>query len=48
MNQRRRDPSDVTLIGLDIFLGAIIGLLSIRIGEIPISLSVSGGTIVAG
>jgi putative transport protein len=45
---RPSDASDVTLIGLGIFLGATIGLLSIRIGEIPISLSTSGGTLLAG
>ena len=45
---RLSDASDVTLIGLGIFLGAIAGLLSIRVGEIPISLSTSGGTLLAG
>jgi putative transport protein len=45
---RLSDASDVTLIGLGIFLGAIVGLLSIRVGEIPISLSTSGGTLLAG
>ena len=45
---RMSDASDVTLIGLGIFLGAILGLLSIRVGEIPISLSTSGGTLLAG
>jgi putative transport protein len=45
---RPGDASDVTLIGLGIFLGAIVGSLSIRVGEIPISLSTSGGTLLAG
>ena len=45
---RPSDASDVTLIGLGIFLGAIVGSLSFRVGEIPISLSTSGGTLVAG
>jgi len=45
---RPSDASDVTLVGLGIFLGAIVGLLSIRVGEIPISLSTSGGTLLAG
>jgi putative transport protein len=40
--------SNVTLIGVGIFLGAIVGLLSIRVGAIPISLSTSGGTLLAG
>jgi putative transport protein len=45
---RPSDASDVTLIGLGIFLGAIVGSLSIRAGAIPISLSTSGGTLLAG
>ena len=45
---RPSDASNVTLIGLGIFLGAIVGSLSIRVGEIPISLSTSGGTLLAG
>jgi len=45
---RLSDASDLTLIGLGIFLGVSAGLLSIRIGEIPISLSTSGGTLLAG
>ncbi len=40
--------SNVTLVGMGIFLGALVGLLSIRVGEIPISLSASGGTLLAG
>jgi putative transport protein len=45
---RPNNASDVTLIGVGIFLGAIVGLLSIRVGEIPVSLSTSGGTLLAG
>ena len=45
---RPSDASNMTLIGLGIFLGAIVGSLSIRLGEIPISLSTSGGTLLAG
>jgi putative transport protein len=45
---RPSDASNMTLIGLGIFLGAIVGSLSIRVGEIPISLSTSGGTLLAG
>ncbi|MBV8968892.1 MAG: aspartate-alanine antiporter [Verrucomicrobia bacterium] len=45
---RPTNVSDVTLVGIGIFLGALIGLLSIRIGQIPISLSTSGGTLLAG
>jgi putative transport protein len=45
---RPTNVSDVTLVGIGIFLGALVGLLSIRIGQIPISLSTSGGTLLAG
>jgi putative transport protein len=45
---RPTNVSDVTLVGIGIFLGAIVGLLSIRVGQIPISLSTSGGTLLAG
>jgi putative transport protein len=45
---RPSNVSDVTLIGVGIFFGAIVGLLSIRVGEIPVSLSTSGGTLLAG
>lgn len=45
---RPSNVSDVTLVGIGIFLGAIVGLLSIRVGQIPISLSISGGTLLAG
>jgi putative transport protein len=45
---RPSNVSDVTLVGIGIFLGAIVGLLSIQIGQIPISLSTSGGTLLAG
>jgi putative transport protein len=45
---RPSNASDVTLIGIGIFFGAIVGLLSVRVGGIPISLSTSGGTLLAG
>jgi putative transport protein len=45
---RPSNVSDVTLVGIGIFLGAMVGLLSIRVGQIPISLSISGGTLLAG
>jgi putative transport protein len=45
---RPSNVSDVTLVGIGIFFGAIVGLLSIRVGEIPVSLSTSGGTLLAG
>ena len=45
---RPSNASDVTLIGIGIFFGAIVGSLSIRVGGIPVSLSTSGGTLLAG
>jgi putative transport protein len=45
---RPSNASNVVLIGIGIFFGAIVGLLSIRVGNIPISLGTSGGTLLAG
>jgi putative transport protein len=45
---RPSNVSDVTLIGIGIFFGSLVGLLSIRVGAIPVSLSTSGGTLLAG
>jgi putative transport protein len=45
---RPSNASNVILIGIGIFLGAIVGLLSIRVGNIPVSLGTSGGTLLAG
>lgn len=45
---RLSNTSNLSLIGIGIFFGAIVGLLSIRVGEIPVSLSMSGGTLLAG
>jgi putative transport protein len=45
---RQSNVSDVTLIGIGIFFGSLVGLLSIRVGAIPVSLSTSGGTLLAG
>ena len=45
---RPSNVSDVTLIGIGVFFGSLVGLLSIRVGEIPVSLSTSGGTLLAG
>jgi putative transport protein len=45
---RPSNASDVTLISIGIFLGALLGLLTFRVGQVPVSLSISGGTLVAG
>lgn len=45
---RRSTSTDLVFVGLGIFIGGLIGALAIHIGTIPISLSVSGGTLIAG
>lgn len=45
---RRTTKTDFVFVGLGIFIGGLIGSLAIHIGEIPISLSVSGGALIAG
>ena len=45
---RPSNASNVTLIGIGIFFGALVGLLSMRFGGIPVSLNTSGGTLLAG
>jgi len=45
---RATEKTDVVFMGLGIAIGALIGALSIRIGQVPISLSTSGGALMAG
>lgn len=45
---RRTTKTGLVFVGLGIFIGGLIGSLAIHIGEIPISLSVSGGALIAG
>ncbi len=40
--------SDMVFVGLGIAIGAIIGAITLRLGGIPISLSTSGGALIAG
>lgn len=40
--------SDLVLVGLGIFLGCILGVLTIHAGGVPISLSTSGGALISG
>ncbi|MDE7024808.1 MAG: aspartate-alanine antiporter [Paramuribaculum sp.] len=40
--------SDLILVGLGIFLGCILGVLTIHAGGVPISLSTSGGALISG
>ncbi len=45
---RKSSKSDLVFVGLGIFLGGILGSLAIHFGNIPISLSTSGGALIAG
>ncbi|MDE7473236.1 MAG: aspartate-alanine antiporter [Muribaculaceae bacterium] len=45
---RATTKSNVILIGLGIFIGCIIGVLSVKIGNVPVSLSTSGGALISG
>lgn len=40
--------SDMVFVGLGIAIGALIGAISLHIGKIPVSLSTSGGALIAG
>lgn len=46
--EKLSDKSDLILIGLGIFIGGIVGLLTIHFGNVPVSLSTSGGALIAG
>jgi putative transport protein len=46
--ERPSSETDVVFVGLGIFLGGLIGLLSVRVGGLPISLTASGGSLVMG
>jgi putative transport protein len=45
---RSSQVSDLVLVGIGIFIGALFGLLGVTVNGIPINLSTSGGTLVAG
>lgn len=40
--------TDMVFVGLGVFIGALIGAITIHMGGIPISLSTSGGALIAG
>lgn len=40
--------TDMVFVGLGIFIGALIGAITIHLGGIPVSLSTSGGALIAG
>lgn len=45
---RLTNKTDLVFVGLGILIGGIIGALTVHIGGIPISLSTSGGALIAG
>lgn len=45
---RPTNATDMIFVGLGIFLGGIFGALAIHVGGVPISLSTSGGALIAG
>lgn len=45
---RPTNSSDLILVGLGIFVGCLVGVLTIHAGGIPISLSTSGGALISG
>lgn len=46
--ERPTNITDLLYVGLGIFLGGILGSLALRIGNVPISLSASGGVLIMG
>jgi putative transport protein len=46
--ERPSSETDVVFVGLGIFVGGLIGLLSVRIGGVPVSLTASGGALIMG
>lgn len=45
---RPTNQTDMIFVGLGILVGGLFGALSVHIGGIPISLSTSGGALIAG
>ncbi|CAH1660549.1 Aspartate-alanine antiporter [Hyphomicrobiales bacterium] len=47
-SDRRTSATDMVFVGLGIFLGGLVGLLSIVVGGIPLTLTASGGALIMG
>ncbi len=45
---RPTDETDMVVMGIGIVVGALIGALTFRLGGVPLSLSTSGGALIAG
>jgi putative transport protein len=46
--ERPSSETDVVFVGLGIFLGGLIGLLSLTVARVPLSLTASGGALIMG
>ena len=46
--ERSSSETDVVFVGLGIFVGGLIGLLSVKVGGLPLSLTASGGSLIMG
>jgi len=46
--ERPSSETDVVFVGLGIFLGGLVGLLTVTVGSVPLSLTASGGALVMG
>jgi len=46
--ERQSSATDVVFVGLGILLGGLFGALTLQVGDLPISLTASGGALVAG
>ncbi len=46
--ERQTNKTDMVFAGLGIFLGGLLGAMVLHIGKVPLSLSTSGGTLIAG
>lgn len=46
--ERPSSETDVVFVGLGIFVGGLLGLLSVNIGGLPLSLTASGGALIMG
>ncbi len=46
--ERPSSETDMVFVGLGIFVGGLIGLLSIKVGRLPLSLTASGGSLIMG
>jgi putative transport protein len=46
--ERPSSATDIVFVGLGIFLGGLVGLLTISVGGLPLSLTASGGALIMG